>query len=112
MPLVDNTARVLADLERRLAAKVRAAAGVLVVEHKRALGTRYPPASTPGEYPAKRTGNLQSSVQAVPLDKVSYRVGYSGRAPYVVRLSTYMHRLHLSNSVPGATPKMRAALRK
>ena len=109
--LVDNTDRVFADLTRRLSAKIRAAAGALVIEHKRSLGEDYPPASKPGQYPAKRTGNLQSQVLAVSLDRISYRVGYGHKAPYVVRLASYMQRLHLSNSVPPAVGKMRQALR-
>lgn len=85
--LVDNTARVLADIERQVAARVKAVALTLRVEHKKDLSKPYPNASRPGEFPARRTGNLRDSVVATPLGKVAWRVGYESQAPYVVRLA-------------------------
>jgi hypothetical protein len=85
--LVDNTSAVLAMLDGLVAQRVNRVASVLVIEHKRELSKPYPQSSKPGEFPARRTGNLRSDVKTEPLGKHAWRVGYAGRAPYILRLA-------------------------
>lgn len=103
--LIDNTPQVIAMLERDVAKRVRNVATVLQVEHKKHLSRPYPRASKPGEFPHKRTGNLQLDVTAVPVGPTTWRVGYAGKAPYIVRLVD-TGRLAVHESVPLAWPKL------
>lgn len=52
--------------------------------HKADLGRQYPPASTPNEFPARRTGNLQDSTDhALDAAELQSAMGYrKGVAPY------------------------------
>lgn len=72
-------------LEATIRRRVLAAAVLLQAEHKRDLSTTFPPASSPGQYPAARTFNLRDSVTVVPI-KDGYRVGYLANAAYIVWL--------------------------
>ena len=85
--LIDNSGAILAMLDRLVADRVQRVATVLVVEHKKDLAKPFPVASKPGQYPAKRTGNLQQDVVTEPVGKQAYRVGYAGKAPYITRLA-------------------------
>lgn len=95
---------VEAELERRLA-KVTT---TLVTEHKKALGKRYPRASVPGEFPAKRTGNLQASVASEHPSRFLFKAGYEPAAPYVVHLHQAMRRV-LADTAVTVLPKLRRA---
>lgn len=49
-------------LERKLAARLVAAAMVLLTALRNAVNTPYPPASRPGEPPHRRSGRLQAGI--------------------------------------------------
>lgn len=74
------------DLQKRLDAKVKAAAALLQGEHKRDLSKSHPPASRPGEYPHFRTLNLRDSVAVRQVRLGIYRVGYLTGARYILFL--------------------------
>jgi hypothetical protein len=75
-----------------MAKRLIACAITLQSEHTGDLSTSYPPASAPGQYPRRRTGNLQSSVSYEPTSvaevakRLEVRVGYQRRANYIVWL--------------------------
>lgn len=73
------------DLNAMLQRRILAAAVLLQAEHKRDLSKTYPPASTPGQYPAARTLNLRDSVTVVEIPG-GYRIGYLVNAAYIVPL--------------------------
>lgn len=79
--MADPTPRIEAQIRRRLIA----AAALLVAEHKRDLSKTFPPASSPGQYPAARTFNLRDSVTAVEIPN-GVRVGYLANASYILPL--------------------------
>src|SRR5579863_8548275 len=53
-----------------------------VVDH---LGTKYPPASKPGEYPHLRTGMLRNSIQSEVVDEEGELVGHVGTVVYYAK---------------------------
>ena len=71
--------------------RVRAAAALLLAEHKRDLSKMNPPphlnSSKPGEYPRARTLNLRNSVDMQKMGPAHYRVGYRSNAEYIVFLA-------------------------
>lgn len=75
-----------------LAQRLIACAITLQSAETNELGTSYPPSSVPGQYPHRRTGNLQSSVMYEPTavaevaKRLEIRVGYAAKAPYIVDL--------------------------
>lgn len=87
------------------AGQLLAFARACVNEHKRRLSVQYPPASVPGEYPARRTGNLRRSTVARPKSVATIqstgviRIGYLDRAFYGVILETKMRRLSFADTV-------------
>jgi hypothetical protein len=76
------------ELDRRVGELLIRAAVAAQSELTTALGRSYPPASRPGEFPARRTGNLQSAVMYEPANVEAagrqrrVRVGYAARAWY------------------------------
>lgn len=46
--------------------KIKSIALAIVKQHKKDINTKYPPASQPGTFPARRTGNLRKSVSMNP----------------------------------------------
>lgn len=106
--LIDNATSVIAQIEKDVAKRVKAVAMVLKVEHKKHLGTRYPRASQAGEFPRKRTGNLQQDVTAEQVSPTVWRVGYAGQAPYILALKD-AGRLAVRESVPLCWPLMQKA---
>ena len=67
----DPFPRLNAAIRRRLLA----AAVLLQAEHKRDLSKTFPPASSPGQFPAARTLNLRDSVTVVEIPG-GWRIGY------------------------------------
>lgn len=86
-------------------------------EHKSNLSRQYPPASRPGEYPARRTGSLKNGIYSDPEnpDRIvrardkRVRIGYSnknakpGKNPYFYGpdLVRQMHRLGIVDTING-----------
>lgn len=88
-----------------LAEKLYRLAKEVVERHQKKISTLYPPASKPGEYPRRRTGNLMRSTQVYPrtVRGVEFagqvRMGYLQRAWYGVRLEFDMGRLSLADTL-------------
>ncbi len=93
--------RLEADIRRRLLA----AAVLLQAEHKRDLSRTFPPASSPGQYPAARTFNLRDSVTVAPIPD-GYRVGYLANASYLVFLAA-RGRLTIIDTARRIAPRLR-----
>jgi hypothetical protein len=95
---------------------VRAAA-VIAEQHRADLARPYPPSSTSGEFPARRSGDLQGSVDYDPKStgggagELAARVFYNGTAPYVEYLRA-RGRLGIADSVERARPLIAARLRQ
>lgn len=106
--LVNNTGEALAAIDRLMERSVSAVAQTLVIEHKRHLGKPYPAASRPGEFPARRTGNLRSSVSAEQKARHRVFVGYDQKAPYIERLHDKYRRV-IDASIKLAWPKLKRA---
>lgn len=74
-------------------------------KHQENLGTLYPPASKPGQYPRKRTGNLQRSTVVRPrtvreIERTGQvQIGYLQRAYYGVILEYDMDRTRLADTI-------------
>lgn len=87
----------------KTATKQRLKASAIVVANraKELISTAYPPASSPGEPPAKRSGHLRRSVATEPGDGLTYRVGTG---------VWYGRRLELGDSGVEARPWLRPAL--
>ena len=73
---------------------------------KQEFGTHYPPASKPGQFPRRRTGNLVRSIVIAPNTvgeivrrQLSVGLGYGPRAPYGKILEDYRKRLGLAEIV-------------
>lgn len=89
-------ARIEAELKRRLSASC-----ILVSNKaKESVSTAYPPASSPGEPPAKRTGHLRRSI-AFEVDGLVGRVGTG---------LVYARHLELGTSRIAPRPWLRPAL--
>ncbi len=77
-------------LAKRVDDRVRAAAVLLVAEHKRDLSIGNPPPhqtpSKPGEFPRFRTLNLRDAVTLARVSQAVYRVGYMTGAWYILAL--------------------------
>lgn len=77
----------------------------VVNEHKLRISRQYPPASRPGQYPARRTGNLRRSTVARPLSvgmiqtTRQVEVGFLDKAFYGVILEAKMGRLGLAKTI-------------
>lgn len=56
----------IATVERKAAFALNQTAVKAVATLREKLNVRYPPASKPGQWPRKRTGNLRNSVKWVP----------------------------------------------
>lgn len=97
--------RLEADIRRRLLA----AAVLLQAEHKRDLSKTFPPASSPGQFPAARTFNLRDSVAVVPI-KDGYRVGYLANAAYIVWL-VKRGRLGIIDTLQRIRPRVNRIIR-
>lgn len=83
-------------------------ARAVVNEHKKRISRPYPPASRPGQYPARRTGNLRRSTVAWPrgpgrIDAIrqtkQVAVGFLDRAFYGVILEVKMGRKGLAETI-------------
>lgn len=78
----------LSDIEKRIGQVLLVIAIEVQSEETNSLGRSYPPASKPGEFPARRTGNLQSSILYEPdsllavAKKKLVRIGYAAKAWY------------------------------
>lgn len=64
-------ARIEAELNRRLARSAVRVAN----RAKELVSTPYPPASSPGEPPARRSGHLRRSIATEPGERLTYRIG-------------------------------------
>ncbi len=80
-------------------------ARAVVNEHKKRISRQYPPASRPGQYPARRTGNLRRSTVVRPISRATVQrtkavsVGFLDRAFYGVILEVKMGRLGLAKTI-------------
>ena len=80
-------------------------ARAVVNEHRKRLDIPYPPASKPGEYPRKRTGNLKRSTVVRPLSVAEVsssgqvKIGFLERAYYGVILEYEMGRTGLGKTI-------------
>lgn len=84
---------------------------------KEAFGKAYPPASKPGQYPRKRTGNLVRNLIIVPNTaaeivrrQLHAGLGYGRRAPYGKILEDHRARLGLKEIVKRNKKVLAAAL--
>jgi hypothetical protein len=66
MPLAWNGKAAIAWVDRQCAFHLNQVATKAVAELRKRLDTPYPPASVPGQYPRRRTGNLRTSVMWKP----------------------------------------------
>lgn len=77
-------------LAKRVDDRVRAAAVLLVAEHKKDLSVGNPrphnTPSKPGQFPRFRTLNLRDSVTLARVSQAVYRVGYMTGAWYILAL--------------------------
>ena len=102
-----------------MAERLLAALKVLQKLAKEAFGEHYPPASRPGQFPRRRTGNLQRNILIIP-DTVSEIVrrqltgglGYGPRAPYGPILEDHRKRLGLKALVKKHRALLIAALKQ
>lgn len=83
------------------------------------FGTHYPPASKPGQFPRRRTGNLVRSIQIVPdtvgeivRRQLTCGLGYGPRAPYGKILEEFRKRLGLAAVVRKHRAILVAALKE
>lgn len=80
-------------------------ARAVVNEHRLRISRQYPPASKPGEYPARRTGNLRRSTVARPLSVATVaatgqvKIGFLERAWYGVILEYDAGRTGLGQTI-------------
>ena len=86
---------------------------------RQAFGEHYPPASVPGQFPKRRTGNLVRSIQIIPDNvseivrrQLSVGLGYGPRAPYGPILEDYRKRLGLAEVVRKNRALLVAALQE
>lgn len=85
MSLKWNGSQVFGQVEDRIRNNVERALAHLVDALQENLNTPYPPASDPGEFPHKRTGNLQASVY-YQFDRRRFTGDIIVDAPYAVYL--------------------------
>jgi len=92
-----------------------AAAVFFANQHQQRLGAKTaPPASRPGEYPAKRTGFLQASVLWDPISPIEVeqtlriRAGYLANAFYGPILEFQKQRLGLRKTLTDLEPQLGA----
>ena len=93
-------ADVFDEIALRVGVEWEKAGAEMVEDFRGRISTPWPPASTPGEYPHRRTGNLQNSTHAdveVSPNLVSLTLGNS--AFYAVNLKN-MYRL-MFDAIPG-----------
>lgn len=83
-----NGAAVLEAMTRRIDARLDRAAEQIAVRMRGNLETPYPPASSPGESPHRRTGNLQGQVQVVKPAPLVRQVGSNARYAAFLELGT------------------------
>lgn len=92
-------------LSEYVASQLLILARACVNEYKARISRQYPPASRPGEYPARRTGNLRRSTVVRPISVAQIRqtgivsVGQQDRAWYGVWLETMMGRAGMAKVV-------------
>lgn len=98
----------IATINAKLRQRLQAAAVLLQAEHKRDLSKTFPPASTPGQFPAARTLNLRDSVTVVEIPG-GFRVGYLPSASYVVPLAARGRRT-LTDTAARIAPRLRAVV--
>ena len=99
----------LPNLEAMLQRRLLAAAVLLQAEHKRDLSKTFPPASSPGQFPAARTLNLRDSVTVVPI-KGGYRIGYLQNASYITWLIKNK-RLGIHDTAKPIMPRLNRIIR-
>jgi len=87
--LVNNKVKFLRDVRERLEVGLEYVAAKAAELHRSDLDEEFPPASQPGEFPARRTGNLQDSViHVLDAGQLVSHFGYAaGQAPYFVFLA-------------------------
>lgn len=101
---------ILPVARREMANRLAAAAIFYIGQHQARLNRAFPPASRPGQYPAKRTGFGQKSVRMVPFQiseierTLVIQVGYDALAPYMPRLEVLYARLGLQNTLAELVP--------
>jgi hypothetical protein len=96
-----NGPAVKARIEREMRRRLAASAILVSNRAKELVSSAYPPASSPGEPPAKRTGHLRRSIATEPGVGLTYRVGTS---------VFYGRVLELGGSQLAARPWLRPAL--
>lgn len=80
-------ADLLDAIERRVAAALADVGSDIVADVKADLAERYPPASVPGEHPARRTGRLREGTTAtVVIDNRGPALRLSNPTPYAAKL--------------------------
>lgn len=111
----NNAANVVGEARKAMAKNLLAAAVFFTNQHQQRLGAKTaPPASRPGEYPAKRTGFLQASVLWNPASpneveqSLRIRVGYLNNAFYGPILEFQKHRLGLKKTLEDLEPQLSA----
>lgn len=76
------------------AARLRVVGAAIASRIQANIGKQYPPASRPGQYPAKRTGQLQRSIVSI-VDPNAPAVHIYATAPHahpVEKIRPFMHR--------------------
>jgi HK97 gp10 family phage protein len=82
----------LAAVRARLASNLGDAGEMLADEMAASVGQPYPPASSPGDEPHRRTGNLQASITS-ELDAEALRVTVGSPVEYALYLELGTHRM-------------------
>jgi hypothetical protein len=102
-----------AAIRRTLGARLLAALQAVQARHRQNVGRQYPPASRPGQYPARRSGTLQAAVDFEPgtVDELATTLNgtvyYRPSAPYSKRLAA-SGRLSIKDTVRAMRGELRA----
>lgn len=120
MPVTYRTREFLDKVKTRVYAAMDATADLSVTTIKAEIGIQYPPASTPGNPPHRRTGNLQNGVQQITMENensVTSHIG-SARVEGNPRVPSYLEfgtkrmaaRPYMSPEFATAPPKFKRAV--
>jgi hypothetical protein len=99
------------EIEDRVRVELDAIGREMVEDFRGRIGESYPPASVPGEYPHRRSGNLQQQTGHIMTEFPSrFRLTLYNAAEYALRLKI-MGRRMLEYLVPDWLPMMTQRLR-
>jgi hypothetical protein len=110
----NNSTRFNAANRETVAENLLAAAVFFQAQHMQRLNKSFPPASKQGQYPAKRTGNLQANIlyspESVPeiTRNLYVTVGYGKTASYGSILEFKKKRLGLMQTLKDLQPQLSA----